>query len=282
MESRSDFINKRQKQKETVTVLRNLIGNHKDDSELVELINKQVQYLEKKFTPTTESKKIQAQITSSIAEQITGKKLLLETEVIKYDDEDKEVISEENGEIIRQGHPIPLDSSAGPISITSEQIDGQQKNIINSLLTQLNKHKDDPQQAQQINSQNQFLRQQTGDQPLDQDLPIDLNKQQMTESEEDVDPETPNIVTQESVDQNQLQRKVYAHKDQMSYDEWDQFMFDVMFGDDKYEGISNSENLRIFTSSDQSDEDQIKLISEWISKNKLTEEELKDILSFEI
>lgn len=281
MDSRSDFIKQRQKQKETVTILRNLIGNHKDDSELVELINKQVQYLEKKFTPTTESKKMQAQIISNIAEQITGKKIILETEVLQYDD-NKEVISEEDGEIIRQGHPIPLDSSAGPISISSEQIDGSQKNIINSLLTQLNKYKDDPQQAQQINTQNQFLRQQTGNQPLDQELPVNLNKQQMTESEEDVDPETPNIVTQESVDQNQLQRKVYAHKDQMSYDEWDQFMFDVMFGDDKYEGISNSENLRIFTSSDQSDEDQIKLISEWISKNKLTEDELRDMLSFEI
>jgi len=56
-------------------------------------------------------------------------------------------------------------------------------------------------------------------------------------------------------------------------------MFTVMFGDDVHEGISNTENLKLFTSSDSSDEAQIQLISEWIEKNKLTEEEIDKIFS---
>lgn len=281
MESRSDFVKQRQKQKETVTVLRNLIATHKDDSELVEIINSQVQYLEKKFTPTTESVEIQSNVVSSIVEQITGKKLILESEVTTYRN-DKDIISEEDKGIIRQGHPIPLDSNAGPVSLSSEQVDPQQKNIINSLLTQLNKHKDDPQQAQQINSQNQYLRQQTGSQPLDSELPVDLDKQQVSESEEEVDPETPQVVTQESINQKEIQKKILQKKDEISYDEWDEIMFTVMFGDDIHEGISNTENLKLFTSSDSSDEAQIQLISEWIEKNKLTEEEINKIISIEI
>lgn len=281
MDNKSDFVKQRQKQKETVTILRNLIAAHKDDSELVEIINSQVQYLEKKFTPTTESVEIQSNIISSIVEQVTGKKLILESEVTTYR-KDKDIIAEDDNGIIRQGHPIPLDSSAGPISLSSEQVDPQQKNIINSLLTQLNKHKDEPQQAQQINSQNQYLRQQTGSQPLDSELPVDLDKQQVSESEEDIDPETPQVVTQESINQKELQKKILQKKDEISYDEWDEIMFTVMFGDDVHEGISNTENLKLFTSSDSSDEAQIQLLSEWIEKNKLTEKEIKEIFSIEI
>ena len=281
MESRSDFVKQRQKQKETVTVLRNLIATHKDDSELVEIINSQVQYLEKKFTPTTECVEIQSNVVSSIVEQVTGKKLILESEVTTYRS-DKDIISEEDKGIIRQGHPIPLDSNAGPVSLSSEQVDPQQKNIINSLLTQLNKHKDDPQQAQQINSQSQYLRQQTGSQPLDSDLPVDLDRQQVSESEEEVDPETPQVVTQESINQKEIQKKILQKKDEISYDEWDEIMFTVMFGDDIHEGISNTENLKLFTSSDSSEEAQIQLLSEWIEKNKLTEKEIKEIFSIEI
>jgi hypothetical protein len=55
-----------------------------------------------------------------------------------------------------------------------------------------------------------------------------------------------------------------------------------MFGDDIHEGISNTENLKLFTSSDSSEEAQIQLISEWIEKNKLTKEEINKIFSIEI
>lgn len=273
---RNTFIEQRQKQRETVTKLRNIIGLHKDDSELVQLINKQVQYLEKKFTPTTESKQIQSTVVSSIVEQITGKKIILETEVIEYPD-DKKIISEEDGKLIRNGNPIPLDSSASPISITSEQIDDATKNIINVLITQLNKFKDDPSQAQQLNSQNTFLQSQSNAPITNPQYKVDLTKkQQVTESELDVDPDTPDIITQETVDSKEIQRKVLENKDNMSYEEWDQLMFDVMFGDDDNDGISNETNLRSFTSSDQTNEDQVDLIQEWIEKNNITEEKLKD------
>jgi len=45
--------------------------------------------------------------------------LILESEVTTYRN-DKDIISEEDKGIIRQGHPIPLDSNAGPVSLSSE------------------------------------------------------------------------------------------------------------------------------------------------------------------